>query len=377
MDGARTLLACLIGAALTPSVLSLTRLPAQNSPAVPAPRELLRDIAQFTNADWASVERGEAVARILETDSREVGVAGAVRVAGSRERLIARYRDVESLKRSAIVLDVGRFSPTPSPADLLRAPFEEYSLDVQGCRPGDCHVRLGAPDIARFRRDVNWRASDWRVESAGVWREVLAGYAAGYLASGRRAMPDYVNKRDPLSVGDELALLLREFNFIAAFSPEVRAYMQEFGPRAPAGAEQTLYWTKEDFGIRPIFRISHQVVYRMPSGVPAALIATNQVYADHYLDAALSVTLAIDASDARGEAFYMIAVNRARTRSLSGLLRRMVRSTVQGRSRDALRNILTATKTAVEKPQVELSRPDPRPRSILEPPQQHGINEEV
>lgn len=347
------LLAVLVGATLTLSVLPSAGLSAQNVSAVPSPRELLASVAQFTSADWASVERGDAVAKILDSDTREVAVAGAVRVAGSPERLVARYQGIESLKRSAIVLDVGRFSQTPNSADLSRAPLEEYSLDMRDCQPGDCHVRLGAQDIARFKRDVDWRSNNWRDASAAVWREVLAGYAAGYLAAGRRAMPDYVNKQDPLSVGDEVALLLREFDFIGAYAPELRAYMQEFGPQAPAGADQTLYWTKEDFGIRRIFRVSHQIIYRGPSGVPAALIATNQVYADHYLDAALGVTLAIDASDARGEAFYMVAVNRARTRSLSGLLRRVVRATVQGRSRDALRNILTAAKAAVEKPQAE------------------------
>ena len=55
----------------------------------------------------------------------------------------------------------------------------------------------------------------------------------------------------------------------------------------------------------------------------------------------------MDAPD--GKAFYMIAVNRARTRSLSGFIRRFARSTVQKRSREALRKILTSTKTTLEK----------------------------
>ena len=55
-----------------------------------------------------------------------------------------------------------------------------------------------------------------------------------------------------------------------------------------------LYWTKEDFGMRPIIRISHQAIYRSRGGHRRRIIATNQVYADHYLDAALDVTLAID-----------------------------------------------------------------------------------
>jgi hypothetical protein len=106
-----------------------------------------------------------------------------------------------------------------------------------------------------------------------------------------------------------------------------------------------LYWTKEDFGVRPIFRISHQTIYRSNGATSAAIIATNQVYADHYLDAALGVTVVIDA----GRDFYMIAMNRARTRSLGGWMRRFVRSTVQTRSREAMRKVLLTTKVAIER----------------------------
>jgi len=313
------------------------------------PHDLLRDVARFTQADWTALQRGEAVAKVLDTDAREIAVAGAVRIAGSRERLVERYREVETLKRSSVVLDVGRFAPAPRAADLSSAPLEDYGLDVRKCRPGDCHVRLGAADIARFQREVNWHGAGWRTESAAVWRDVLAKYAAAYAAGGRKGLPEYVNKPEPLKVDDELSLLLRKFTFVADYSPEFYEYLQQLGRDAPSGAEQLLYWTKEDFGLRPILRISHQVIYRTSSRVPVILIAVNQIYADHYLDAAVSLTLAVDAADEHGEAFYMIAVNRARTRSLTGLLRRMVRSTVQSRSRDSLRHILVSSKTAIER----------------------------
>ena len=110
------------------------------------------------------------------------------------------------------------------------------------------------------------------------------------------------------------------------YSPEFYAYLKEFGPSRPAGTEETLYWSKEDFGIRPVLRISHQILFPGTGSGSPVLVATNQVYADHYLDAALGVTLAVEILDGRaGRSFYMVAVNRARTRSLSGMLRRMVR----------------------------------------------------
>lgn len=313
-------------------------------------RVLLEEVAGFTAAEWRAVEAGAAVAKILETDSREIAVVGAVRVAASRDLYVARVRDIESLKRSAVVIDAGRFSRPPQPNDLLSAPIEDYSLDLKSCRPGDCRVRLTSADIARIHQDVDWRRADWRQRSVSLWREVLAGHAAAYARTGRDALPVYANKNDPLSVAEELSLLVRKFGFVARQSPELHAYIQSFGPNLPAGAEDTLYWTKEDFGIRPVFRISHQVIY-MPAGSPAAtLVATNQVYADHYLDAALGITLALDIPVATGDrGFHIIAVNRARTRSLAGMLRGLVRGTVQKRSRETMQRILTASKSALER----------------------------
>ncbi len=311
-------------------------------------RDLLRDIAEASDADWAAVTRGEPFAKVLATDAREIAVAGAVRIAASSERLVDRYRDVESLKRSAIVLDMGRLSRPPRAADLASVPFEEYSLDLRDCRPGECRVRLGEPEIARFHRDVDWRAADWRERSLTVWREVLAGYAAAYSRDGRRALPTFANKREPLSVAAEVSLIVDRFGFVNAFAPGFLAYLREFGPGGPDGLDEVMYWSKEDFGVRPVLRLSHQTIYRT-SGTPrTVLIATNQIYADHYLDAGLSLTMTIDASDPGKPAFYMISVSRARTRSLGGMLRAFIRSTVQNRSRDALRKILASTKTSLE-----------------------------
>ncbi len=312
------------------------------------PKTLLSQVAGFTPADWSAVESGAAIAKILDTDTREIAVAGAVRVAAARDRLIARMRDIDNLKRSAVVLDVGRFGRPPSAADLANAPLEDYSLDLRACHPGECRVRLGEAEIARFHREVDWNAADWRTRAASIWRDVLASYASAYEREGRKALPVFVNKQDPLNVSAELSLLVSKTSFVSSYSPAFSSYLQEFGPARPSGTDSTLYWSKEDFGVRPVFRISHQVIQASSDAAHPVIVATAQVYADHYLDAALGVTLALDASDSRGRAFYMIAVNRARTRSLSSLLRRMVRGTVQARSREAMRRILVATKAGLE-----------------------------
>ena len=294
------------------------------------------------------MERGEPLARILTTDRREVAVVGAVRIAASRDRLVARYRSIDNLKRSAIVLDAGVFSHEPRVSDLDRLAFEDRGLDLRDCKPGDCQVRLAPEDIARFHREVDWNKPDWRTRSAAVWREVLAGHAAAYQRGGRTGLPVYANKAESLSVASELELLLASYAFLADYSPGLHAYLRSLGPEGLAGTDRVLYWTKEDFGVRPIIRISHQIIQGAARSNDPVIVTSNQVYADHYLDAAVTVTLALNAADDDGRSFYMISVNRVRTRSLTGFLRTMIRSTVQNRSRDMMQKILTATKLALE-----------------------------
>ena len=58
----------------------------------PTPRDLLRTVAQVSDAEWTALERGEAVAKVLNTDNREIAIAGGVRIAADRERLIEAVR---------------------------------------------------------------------------------------------------------------------------------------------------------------------------------------------------------------------------------------------------------------------------------------------
>ena len=316
------------------------------------PRTVLASLG-FTADEIAQIDGGRPLAKLLDTDRREIAVVGAVRILAPRERLIERYEGVEYLRRSAVVLDVGRFSRPPQPDDLRSAPFEEYDLDLRACRPGDCRVRLSPDDIARFHRNVDWSAPDWRDRSAATWRDVLAGYAGAFALRGPAALPVYANKKEPLQVYEELKVLRTASSFVSAFAPEFYGYLADPSRARLSDSRDIIYWSKEDFGVRPVFRVSHQSLYtpqrRSGNGQPPVVVATTQLYADHYLDAALGLTLALDApGDSDQDGFYMIAMNRARTRSLSGILRTIVRSTVQGRSRDAMLKVLRATKSWLE-----------------------------
>jgi hypothetical protein len=314
------------------------------------PHRFLRTIAGFSADQINGLDRGEPLARVLDTDKREIAVVGAIRVKAPRERLIERYRDVSSLRNSTVVLEVGTFSKPPRAEDLRGLNFEDYDLEtIRDCRPGACGVRLPAESMTRFNRDVDWTAPDWKQRAGSLWRQILAQYATEYLQTG--ALAEYRNKETPLSVAQEFDVLIGESQYFTGIAPEFFASVQGFPRARLPGAEDILYWSKDNMGARPVTSITHLMLYApQPDASPVrrpALIATKQIFATHYFDAALGLTIAFD-DGASG--FYMLSVNRARTRSLTSLVRGFVRSMVQRRSREAMENILRSTKTALERP---------------------------
>jgi hypothetical protein len=323
---------------------------AQPAAGASEPRAFLRTVARFSPSDFAALDRGEPVARVLDTERREVAIVGAIRIKAPRERLLDRYRDVSSLRGSGIVLEVGTFGNPPRAEDLKGLSPETYDLErIRDCRPGDCGVRVSAETMARFGREVNWRAGDWREQAGSLWRRVLAEYAAGYRATG--ALGDYRNKATPLSVAEEFDVLFEQSRDFSSIAPEFFAYLQGFPRATLEGAEDILYWEKDDIGLRPITSITHLTLYtpghRGPQPRRPALVATKQIYATHYFDAGLGLTLAFDDGP---DGFYMLSLNRARTRSLQGFMRALVRSTVLRRSRDAMEHVLRSTRQALERP---------------------------
>ena len=297
------------------------RSPSRRPRSAPEPHTFLRTVGGFSPSDLAALERGEPVAKVLDTDRREVAVVGAIRIKAARERLVDRHRDVSKPPRQRHRAGGGHVRRHPTRRRSAGPHAENYDLEtIRDCKPGDCGVRVSAETMARFAREVNWRAVDWREQAGALWRRVLAEYAAAYRATG--ALGDYRNKATPLSVAEEFDVLFDESKYFSSAVPEFFAYLQGFPRERLAGAEDILYWKKDDIGLRPITSITHLTLYTPPSGGPQprrpALIGTKQIYATHYFDAGLGLTLAFDDSAA---GFYMVSVNRARTRSLQSFMR--------------------------------------------------------
>jgi hypothetical protein len=311
------------------------------------PHAFLRSQAGFSVADLAQLDRGEPIARVLPTDPRDVAIVGAVRIHAVQAGLFERHRNIANLKGSDVVLEIGRFGTPPSADDLRPLHFEDYDLEtIRTCKPGDCGVRLSGANMERFAREVNWSAPEWRAQAAGLWRQLLAADAAAYMAHG--TLGDYRNKPAPLEVAEEFNRIFDSLRYFESIAPDFFSYLRRYPAVTLPGTENILYWSKDDIN-RPVTRVTHLVLYPAAPGTSRpGLIATKQIYAAHYFDAGLGLTVAFD-DGASG--FYMLSVNRVRTRSLTGFMRGIVRTIVQRRSRDAMEGILRTMKAALERAQ--------------------------
>ena len=97
--------------------------------------------------------------------------------------------------------------------------------------------------------------------------------------------------------------------------------------------ESFLYWSKEQFGGKPVVRAIHVTIVRGVSdeGLPDALVAARQIYASHYMDGSLAVTALV--RGAGGSPSYLVYLNRSEVDVLDRFFGGMVRRIVERRLR--------------------------------------------
>jgi hypothetical protein len=93
------------------STLVLGSLRVQTPP--PQLQTFLRQQLQFSEQDIDDVRNGKAVARILPSERQEVAIFGIVLTRVPPDFFVDRFRDIESYKKSASILEVKKFSDPP------------------------------------------------------------------------------------------------------------------------------------------------------------------------------------------------------------------------------------------------------------------------
>jgi len=314
---------------------------------------LSRDL-KFSAAELVNLERGLVVKHGLETTaSGEVAVVGAVRVKASKAELFERVRDIARFKQSPSVLQIGRFSATPSLDDLAALTVDKDDFDVLHCRVGDCGARLSADVIRRFQQQIDPQAPDAQARGAALFKELLVDNLKAYVSGQPGRMEQYDDGSRPIRPVDEFAAVLKNAPSIGALITGLPDHLLHFPSSRLPEAEDFLYWSKETFASQPFITVTH-VTILCPSA-ETCVMTTKDVYSSRYLDASLALTIASDAVNTPGS-FYLLYGNRSRANALKGVFSSLRRSVVQRRARASLEQSLTAIKLLLE------GGPDSAPR---------------
>lgn len=331
----------------------------------------LRSEIGFSGGDWRDVLAGRAVARTMDVETgQDVSIYGAVRLPGAPGAFVDRIRRIDAFERDLKVDQVGRFDEPPRLDDLSGLTVLEEDLgDLRRCRPGDCELQLSEAALLQLDARVDWDASDAHARVNALFREMIFDTLRAYRASGARALGAYADRRPATSIPDQIARLFHPEDAPVPV-PELTAYLRKYPHATLPGAEDLFYWNRGDFGMKPTTRLNHVVIYPVPAGVASAtgvrwVIATQQLYANHYFSATLELRTLVEDDAGEAPGFFLLYATRSHVPGLSGFLGGILRPIVKGRARSGMEGYLERTQTlirqAVEAGQEPFPSHRPRP----------------
>jgi hypothetical protein len=256
----------------------------------------------------------------------EVGVAGAVRIAGKPDRFVYWLKDIASFRKAAELGVSRKLSNPPQIGDFADLSLGDEELGaLKACRPGNCDLRLGDKGIARFQAEVDWAAPDAAARANTLMRQMMLGHAQAYLKGGDAALGMSHNEKTPRVAADEFHALLYQSTTLYALAPAFAAYLEQFPAASLPGSEQFLYWAKGGAGPEASVTLHQVVIYNPPGG--DVIVADKQIYASRYTDAAVLIISLASSPDGKG--YYAIVGARARSTMLGGMAARMLRGRVE------------------------------------------------
>ena len=319
------------------TTLTLIALLAMPSGATSDPaRTFLMTGFNLSAAEIGRLDGGGVVSRTLEVKNRrEIATLGIVRINTSPSSYVERLTDITTFKRTNDVLQVGTFSSPPQREDVASLIVDEAELKrLRECRVEDCDLRLSADGIEHVRRDIDWRAADAPGNASLLVRRLLVDYVARYRQSGAAAAMEYADRGPRLNVGQEFASLIDADHTMTNYAPRLRRHLLEYPASSAGNVTDFFYWSRELVRSRPVISITHVATAAAVDDSPVAYaIGSKQIYAMHYYDASLGLTLLVPDRTAASPATYVVYLNRSRIDMFDGLLGGVARRIVAGRAR--------------------------------------------
>jgi len=307
----------------------------------------------LSQSQIAAIRNGQPVTKALPSRTpAEVFLFGAVFVHAAPEKYVQFAHDYNRLRKLPSNLALGVFSSPPTLSDLKGFAFDSDDLKaLRSCKPGDCLIQIPEGSIEELQKSINWSASDVNDQVNQQLQKAALQRLLAYQRDGNRALGVYVDKPTPIDVSKQFAYMVGYSKAVPSYLPDFYHYLLNYPQGKPVNVENSFYWARVKFGLKPTLRVVHVLTMRgNPSDAIAYAIAEKQLYSSHYFETALDLTFCVrDAADPKqSHGFYLIMVMGSEQAGLTGAKGSIVRRTAVGRSLSNLQTGLTNIKSTLE-----------------------------
>ncbi len=258
------------------------------------PERILADRLQFSAAEIAGARAGQPVVKTLSTTERdEIGIAGAMRLTGKKERLADWLRNIEHFRTSA-QLGTAHVIPMPMTAGAFAGASADENV-----------------------------------------RNALFGYANAYVNGGDAGIDAYAGA-GARSFAADTRQLIQQATAVSSLAPELSAYLQAYPKTTLAGVDQLLYWSSMATDSDPLVAVHQLVIFRR--GANEVWIADKTLYATRDIDAGVLAIGLYDTPDGTG--YFVVAGSRLKASRLGTAAGRLLRRQIDREGADTVRMYL-------------------------------------
>ena len=305
----------------------------------------------LTPAEIAAVDKGRPVAKVLSWgEPSQVYVFGAVHITGLPDTYLKSARDIKQLANAKGYLATGELPASSiDPADLSRLALDPEDIEsLRECSEGDCDVQLPGASIQSFRKSVSWDRADVADQVNRLAREMLTNMIRAYRKGGNAALGEYRDNEHPTQISQQFAKLLDRATALPGVMPELKQYLLRYPSAKLPGADSFMYWEKVEFGMKPTIRVNHGVIYKVKAeGRDISVVAIKQLYASHYFQTALDLTVCVADPSARS-GFYLLTLKASEQEGLTGVKGSLLRQVAVSKIRGSLESALASIKRSIE-----------------------------
>jgi hypothetical protein len=289
--------------------------------------DFLRAAARFGDRELLVAHSGGRVVTTPDTGiAREIATVGVTRFEVPFDFYVQRALRGDLYRTGPTLLQLGRFSRTPSLEDLRGLSLDSDDLDPLA--------------------DVDPEAA--RSEAAA--KRFLVRLVDGYQAHGIRSLETVRPGSGRPVLSSEVRALLENSPYLRHHGTHLADYVANYPLVAAYGAQEYFAWAKVNIGLKRLVRLTKVTVWSWSKGGRReAVVVTEQVFASRYFQASLQVDhLIADDADPRAPAVYLITTNRGRCDLLDSLPVRLLRPLILSRTRASTERTLDSAKLTLE-----------------------------